>query len=215
MNKMSQNIDWKEIERKAYRDVQQDGLGEFLIGIGMVLVAGIILTPTFLKGLFYIPILLSSRIGEALRRRFTYPRIGYAKLQSEDPKKTVGGIFLIIFVLLAIMALVLTLFGDVRDFTLWMKWFPAFCGTLLVGLFLDLADKSGTGRHYVFALLSVISGFSFSLIPFNEMMMGLTMYFLSMGAVMIITGFVLFLWFLHKNPLPAEELQLEEAIDAN
>lgn len=212
---MKTNINWKDLERKTYRDVQQDGLGELLIGIGMILVAGIVLTPTFLKVLFYIPILLFSRIGEAIRRRFTYPRIGYVKFQPENSKKVVGGIFLIIFVLLAIMALVFTLVGDVRDFDLWLQWFPAFCGTILVGLFLDMAGKTGSGRYYVFALLSVISGFSFSLIHFETATTGMAMYFLSMGAVLILTGGILFLWFLHKYPLPAEEPHMEEAIDAH
>ena len=211
---MTQNINWKELEQKTYRDAQQDGLGELLIGIGMVLVAGIVLTPTFLKALFYIPILLFSRIGEAIRKRYTYPRIGYVKFQPENAKKVVGGIFLIIFVLLAIMALVFTLFGDVRDFDLWLQWFPAFCGTILVGLFLDMAGKSGSGRYYVFALLSVISGFSYSLIHFEKATTGMAMYFLSMGAVLILTGGILFLLFLHKYPFPAEELHMEEAVDA-
>ena len=212
---MTKDIDWKEIERRAYRDAQKDGLADFLIGCGMLCVAGLVLTPTFLKVLFYIPILLFSRIGEALRRRFTYPRIGYVKFKPEKPKKVVGGIFLIIFVLLAIMALVFTLIGDVRDFDLWLQWFPAFCGTVLVGLFLDLAGKSGSRRYYVFALLSVISGFSFSLIHFETATTGMATYFLSMGAVLIMTGGIFFLWFLRKYPLPAKKSHMEEAIDAH
>ncbi len=181
----------------------------------MVCVAGIVLTPTFLKVLYYIPILLLSRAGEALRRRFTYPRIGYVRFQPENSKKVVGGIFLIIFVLLAIMALVFTLIGDVRDFDLWLQWFPAFCGTVLVGLFLDLEGKSGSKRYYVFALLSVISGFSFSLIHFKTATTGMAMYFLSMGAVLIMTGGIFFLWFLRKYPFPAKKSSMEEAIDAH
>lgn len=215
MKKTPKNTNWNEIERRVFRDAQQDGLGELLIGIGMILVAGIVLTPTFLKVLFYIPILLFSRIGEALRRRFTYPRIGYVKFQPENSKKVVGGIFLLIFVLLAIMALVFTLFGDVRDFDLWLRWFPAFCGTILVGLFLDMAGKTGSRRYYVFAPLSVLIGFSFSLIHFETATTGMAMYFLSMGTVLILTGGILFLWFLHKYPFSAEELHMEEVVDAH
>lgn len=207
---MTQQINLKEIERKTYRDAQQDGLTDFLIGIGMIAVAGIVLTPSFLKIFWYLPIFLLSRIGEALKRRVTYPRIGHVKFQPESPKKVVGGIFLGMFILFAIMVVVFTLFGDVRDFDLWMKWLPAFCGTLLVGLFLDLGAKSGTGRYYGIALLSVISGFSFALIDFNVELGGTVMYFLSMGLVLVITGVILLHGFLRKNPLPEEVVDYGE-----
>ncbi|MFQ6123449.1 MAG: hypothetical protein ACE5R6_02445 [Candidatus Heimdallarchaeota archaeon] len=147
---MAKNSNWKELEQKTYRDAQQDGLADFLIGSGMFCVAGLVLTLPFLKTLFYLPILLFSCVGEVLRGRFTYPRTGYVKFELEKPKKVVGGIMLIIIGLMAIMALAFTLFRDVRNFDLWLKWFPSFCGTLLVGLFLDLTGKSGSGRYHVY-----------------------------------------------------------------
>jgi len=211
---MTQNREWKELERKTYRDAQQDGVSELLIGIGMILVAGIVLTPSVLRIGFYIPILLFSWIGEAFKRRVTYPRIGYVKFHEEDPKKVVGGIFLVMFALLAVMAIVFTLFGDVRDFDLWLQWFPAFCGVLLVGLFLDLAGKSGSGRYYLFALLSVISGFGFALVHFEPLTTGMGLYFLSMGILLTITGFFMLLWFLRKYPSTDGSRSLEEGIDA-
>ena len=201
---MKQQINLKEIERKTYRDVSQDGLMELIMGIMMFMVVGIIITPTILKVLFYLPILLLGRIIEALRKRFTYPRIGHVKFKPENVKKVVGGIFLIMFGLLAIMVIIFALFGDVRDFDLWMKWFPAFVGTLLVGMFLDQADKSGNRRYYVFGLLSVISGFSYALLQFDPIITGMAMYFLTMGIILIISGVVIFLWFLRLNPLPEE-----------
>ncbi len=204
VNSVTQQINMKEIERKTYRDAQQDGLTDLLIGIGMIAVVGIVLTPSILKLLWYLPILLLSRIGEAIKRRVTYPRIGHVKFQSESPKKVVGGIFLVMLILFAIMVVVFTLFGNVRDFDLWMKWLPAFCGTMLVGLFLDLGAKSGLGRYYGIALLSIISGFSFALIDFNIELGGIVMYFLSMGLVMVVTGIILLYEFIRKNPLPEE-----------
>ncbi len=126
------------------------------------------------------------------------------KFKPENVKKVVGGIFLVMFGLLAIMVIIFALFGDVRDFDLWMKWFPAFVGTMLVGMFLDQADKSGDRRHYVFGLLSIISGFSYSLLQFDPIITGIAMYFLTMGIILIITGAVIFLWFLRLNPLPEE-----------
>ncbi|MFX0197696.1 MAG: hypothetical protein ACFFCW_16370 [Candidatus Hodarchaeota archaeon] len=39
---MSKNTDWLEIERKVFRDTQQDGLMELLSGVGMVYLAGMV-----------------------------------------------------------------------------------------------------------------------------------------------------------------------------
>ncbi len=59
---MEKQINLKEIERKTYRDVSQDGLMELIMGIMMFMVVGIIITPTVLKALFYLPILFLGRI---------------------------------------------------------------------------------------------------------------------------------------------------------
>ena len=86
---MTTNINWKEIERKAYRDAQQDGLMEILSGLGMIFIAGMVsgtLSTAFapLIVLFFKPAL------EALRRRFTYPRIGYVKLPEGEQDRIIA-----------------------------------------------------------------------------------------------------------------------------
>jgi len=209
---MSKNADWLEIERKVFRDTQQDGLMELLSGVGMVYLAGMVagkLSPVFvaLIVLFFTPAL------EALRRRYIYPRIGYVKLPLVESKGVWKGIFLAMLGLLVVLTIFLSLIGEVGNFEHWLKWIPAFLGIVYVGMFLGLAAKSKNVRYYGYALFSVIGGFSFSLLTFESWRTGIALYFLSMGAVLIITGFVLFFWFLRTNPLPTEESSLEEVID--
>lgn len=211
---MTKNVDWKGIERSIYRDTQKDGLMETLTGFGMIYIAGLVsgrLSIIFVAILviFFNPAL------EALRKRFTYPRIGYAKLPEEESKKVWRGIILAILGLFVVLAIGLVFVGEIRYLESWLKWIPAFLGIIYMGMFLSLANKSKNVRYYGYALFSVISGFSFSLLTFESWKTGIELYFLSMAGNLIITGFFLLLWFMRTNPLPVEELQLEEVINAN
>ncbi len=202
---MSKNIDWNEIERKTYMYTQKDGLMEILSGFGMIYLAGLVSGKLSVVYVAILVIFFNPAL-EALRRRFTYPRIGYVKLPQGESKVVWKGI---------VVAIVLAFVGEIGHFESWLKWIPAPLGIVYAGMFLSLAAKSKNIRYYGYALFSVISGFSFSLLTFESWKTGIELYFLSMAGNLIITGFFLLLWFMRTNPLPAEELQLEEAINAN
>ncbi|MFQ6123448.1 MAG: hypothetical protein ACE5R6_02440 [Candidatus Heimdallarchaeota archaeon] len=209
---MTKNKDWNKIERRVFRDTQQDGLMELLSGLGMVYIAGMVtgkLSPVFIAliVLFFTPAL------GALRRRFTYPRIGYVKLPEVQSNLVWRGIFLVMLGLLIIITIALTLIGEMRNVERWLNWIPAFLGIVYVGMFLKLAVKSKNTRYYGYSIFSVINGFSFSLLTFESWRTGIEMYFLSMGGVLMITGFALFLRFLRTNPLPTDESSIKEMID--
>ena len=202
---MRQQVDLKEIEQKTFRDSQQDGLLELVMGICMVAMATRLLSP-ILVFMLALPFLLFKPVLEALRKRFTYPRIGYVKLIPDKPKEVIGAIFLVTLIVLAIMAVAFVLFGNVRDFNLWMKWLPIWGGTVLAGMFSSFASKSGSARYYVYALWSLISGFVLSIPDFEPVETGVLLYFLVMGGLLIPCGLVLFIRFLHKYPQPAKEV---------
>ncbi|NQT82007.1 hypothetical protein HQ563_03230 [bacterium] len=202
---MTPHISLKETERKAFRDSQQDGLMEIVIGICLVAMSARLLSRPLIFTLAF-PLFLPRILLPALRKRFTYRRIGYVKLIPDEAKKIVPGIFLILLILIAVMAVALLLFGDVSDFDLWVKWCPALFGTQLAGLFLSLASKTGSVRHCVFAVWSVVSGFVSSILNFEFRTAGVFIYFLMMGGLLALWGLVLFIRFLRKFPTPAEEV---------
>ncbi len=201
---MSTPIDVKEIERKAYRDSQQDGLMELVMGVCLAAMSSRALSPVFI-GTFVLAPLLFRPVLMAMRKRFTYPRIGYVKLVEEKPKEVVGGIATVMLILIAAMAVGFVIFGDVRNVALWLKWSPAFVGVLLAGMFSSIAAKSRLIPQYAFALASVISGLVFSILRFEPPETGLFIYFLVMGVLLILYGLVMFIRFLRRHPLPAEE----------
>jgi len=200
---MSQNLDVKKVEQRVWRASQQDGLMEVAVGILLVATA----LQIRVKGLIAVWIVVAVSLApglEAIRKRVTYPRIGYVELVQEEPKKTLRGIGVYAIVVIAAMALAFAIFSDIGDLTLWQRWSPTLAGVLISGGMIYAASKSGAARYTVFMVLAVGLGIAFSIL-FPEGYTGLTLYLLTLGGVFILCGAITFLCFLHKNPLRAEE----------
>ena len=205
---MSTQIDLLKIEKKAYRDSQQDGLMEVMMGLILMTFGGFLYSPIFA---FYILLIIFSRkIVEFIRRRYTHPRIGFVKFHEENPKDALTGVFLFEFAVIVIMFTLISIFGDVKDYSQWVKWSPLFFGMILVGPFAHAASRSGSIRYTGYAILSVVLGVFFSLIEFGSGYTGLILYLVFIGAFLFLGGLVIFSLFLRKYPLPAEE-----ALDAS
>lgn len=200
---MSSEMNLTNIERKTQRAWQEDGFFELVVGLCLVAMAGRLLS-RYLIFTLAVPLFLPWLLIPALRKRITYPRVGYVKMLPEKPQE-VGGVFILIFALIAVLAGVLLIFGDVGNFSLWVKWFPAVFGAQLAGLFLSLASKSRATRNYVLAAWSVLSGIVVSIPKFEFDTAGVFLYFLAMGIPLALWGLALFLRFLRKYPMPVEE----------
>ena len=202
---MEQQMDMKDIEQKTFRESQQDGLMELVMGVCMVAIS----TRLFSRVLVFmlvLPVLLFGPVLLAMRRRFTYPRIGYVKLMPDKPKTVITGILIVTLIVIVVMAAAFFLFGDISDFNLWMKWVPFWGGVVLAGMFSSLASRSGCCRYYVFAIWSVASGLVLSILDFAAVETGTLLYFFVMGSLLIPWGLVTFVRFLRAYPLPTNEV---------
>ena len=202
---MKQEINVKEIEQKTFSQSQQDGLMEFVMGI-CLLAMSTRLFSRVLIGMFPLAMILFRPALNAMRKRFTYPRIGFVKLIPDKPKDAISGIALITLIVIAVLAVAFILFADVGDFGLWLKWVPVWAGVVLAIMFISLAAKSGTIRYYIFALWSVLYGLVLSILNFEPVETGTLLYFLAMGALLTPSGLVIFIRFLRKFPKPVEEI---------
>ncbi len=202
---MEQQVNIKEIEQKAFRISQQDGLMEFVMGI-CLLAMSTRLFSRILIGMFPLAMFLFKPALNAMRKRFTYPRTGYVKLVEDKPEDAITGIVLITLIVIAVLAVALILLADVGDFGLWLKWLPLWAGVVLAIMFISLAAKSRILRYYIFALWSVVYGLVMSILIFKPLETGTLLYFLAMGALLTPSGLILFLRFLRKFPKPAEEI---------
>ena len=202
---MEQEIDLKEIEQETFRESNQDGLLELVMGICMAamstrLISRVLVVMLILPVIFFGPVLV------AMRKRYTYPRIGYVKLIPDKPKEVIGAIFLITLIVIVVLAIIFFLLGDVRDFNLWLKWIPVWAGVVLAGMFSSFGSKSGCARYYIFALWSLISGFVLSILNFEAVETGTLLYFLVMGCLLIPWGLVTFIRFLQKSTKRLQEV---------
>ena len=194
---MESKINLKEIEQKTFRESNQDGLLELVMGICMAAISTRLISRVLVV-MLVLPVILFGPVLVTLRKRYTYPRIGYVKLIPDKPKEVIRAIFLITLIVVVIIAVIFVLFGDVRDFNLWMKWVPAWGGVVLAGMFSSFGSKSGCIRYYIFAIWSLISGLVLLVLRFETVETGTLLYFLAMGALLIPWGLVTFIRFLRK-----------------
>jgi len=201
---MSKEIDVKNIERKTFADSQQDGLLELVMGICMIAISTRLFSRVLVV-MLVLPVILFHPLLEAMRKRFTYPRIGYVRLIPDKPKEVISGIFLVSVAVAVIMVIVFLIFGGIRNFELWLRWCPFWGGTVLAGMFSSFASKSGAVRHHIFAVWSLLAGIFLSLINFDAVETGTLLYFAVMGAILIPFGLARFVTFLRTHPQPTKE----------
>jgi len=136
------------------------------------------------------------------------------KLREEPTGRSVVGVLLYEFlVLTGTAAAFLLLFGDVANFRLWARWSPLIISALLLGLFLHLRGRSGSLRYLALASISVAAGFVLSVVNidltfphlFGELGPGAVLYFLFVGAVMIVSGVAQFAYFVSRSPVAPED----------
>ncbi|UCF16083.1 MAG: hypothetical protein JSW59_01210 [Phycisphaerales bacterium] len=203
---MSRQVDIGGVERRLFADSQQDGLLELVMGVCMIAISTRLFSRVLVV-MLVLPVILFAPLLETMRKRFTYPRIGYVRLIPDKPREVITGIFLVSVAVVCILAAAFLILGGIRDFDLWLRWCPFWGGTVLAGMFGSFASKSGAVRHHVFAAWSLLAGIVLSLIRFNAVETGTLLYFAVMGAILTPFGLVRFMAFLREHPKPLEETQ--------
>ncbi len=105
---MSAIDDRQQLEEKIYQDYSRDGMGETLMGIGL-LIGSLSMTEHFYQAAPFLPIILIF-IGQAWRKRITYPRLGYAEIVAKKRTTPKRGILLILVTALLLLAVASTAF---------------------------------------------------------------------------------------------------------
>lgn len=191
---MVQNLDLKQLQRKAWMSYFEDGLWDISMGLWMLTVAVLLLTGNVWSTFMLLAAVLVMSVGKKL---ITTPRIGRVKFGSRRGVKhkkvmaVVGiSVFALVWLLLALLRLHLPevvlapLFG--------------ICFALVFGL---IAHYMDFGRLYAYGLLLAIS---LALIEALDNAVGPTALALS-GCIPLLIGLVMLVRFLWKYPKPVEE----------
>lgn len=203
---MSTQIDMKEIERKSVRYIEQDGLGVIFMGLVFTGLGASIQNPGIVIVISLIAIILFSRFYRALKKRYTYPRVGYAEWPRDDPKKRGMGNVVFALSAIALFFICIFLFGDETDpITLYIKWFPTLDAVIFLHGLIYLHSKSGGAGPWVYAVVAIGLGLLFSILELDGFE-GTIYWCLSLGAFLILSGIIQFVLFLRKYPMPAQEV---------
>jgi hypothetical protein len=194
---MEDQIDLQQVERKALSTIHQDGLLDLGLGLGLLLV-GLTLMRGGSTFLALLPILLAMFV-RGMRRRYTYPRVGFAKFKSPGLNKVMVielvGITLLLGILAAMVIprSVIPIKISASDQWLTFSYFTAFI-ILVIGMIFAYSQKYH--RIYSYALLMIGCYLHSRLTP-----VPLPLYLLMIGIVATIVGLTMFFKFLKSHPI--------------
>lgn len=195
----------EQLRLKAAREIYKDGLTEIVTGILLFIVALATGRPAF-YWTYLVAIFILGPGLERIRARTTYPRIGYAKLPSEDPNRLAGGILRWVLGIFLVAAIALAVTGHLSNNLAWRRLAPAIGGLLFAGGFVYLAQQSRMVRHWVLAAASVVMGILMVVPTIREPYGNLRLWALLMALICLLTGAVVLRGFLRRNPLIEERM---------
>lgn len=186
-----------------------DGLSEIAVGLQVLLV------PLYLYGVtqtsrgslgrgvvvlaFVIGLpaasLFSGRVLVALRRRFTYPRTGFVEYR-QDRRPWAFGIGLALALVVVLLALRSTNAN-------WVAWLFVFQGVVPGALTFYLGHLVRLPRLQVVGVLCAAFGVAVALAGAG-LVQGMTIFWLGIGALYLLSGGVTFWRYVRAHPVPAE-----------
>jgi hypothetical protein len=197
---MNEHIDLEELERKIYREANSDGIMELLLGIVLFIMA-----VTWLRGsisviIAFFPI-FGNRILEAIKEKFTYPRIGYVELKQEE--KNIGwGIIGYTLVVIAVLSIIATIFsgGNLEKLDIY-KWVPLAIGGIFLGGMLYHHGKSGDPLTYLYSFITLVAGGIFTFFLTDHYMHNIQLYLLFLAGFFVLVGLIRLITFMRRNPV--------------
>lgn len=191
-----------DLERRAWRYDAQDGIAEVLAGFLFLIVARSVVDPrlAWMLALSVFPLHFARKI---LKERYSYPRVGYVKLRSEEGAELGRGMLTYVLGLLAIFIVGIWLLGDITNPAQWKRWLPALAGGYSAGGFIYLAQKAGFVRHWVLAAVSVGWGVACAAWLNPPGILGMQRWAVGFGMVCLVVGTVTFFNFLRTHPVRA------------
>ena len=199
---MNNSLDLKKIEKKAYISYHADGLFDLIAGITLMLFSWAI-KDDFIGMIAIIPIMVML-LMKGLKKKITYPRLGYVQFPNEVVKRKKSYMVIILTVVMLLgMVFFFILQSDkvspelqqfIYDST------PFVIGAIIVSLALVLAYLQKITRLYGYAGMIVLFYLTAPMVPWH-----LPHYLLISGIIFTLAGTILLINFLKKYPLPPKE----------
>jgi hypothetical protein len=194
---MIEKPDLKTMKTKVHRTILEDGLLEIMLGIYFVLSGLYLKDKSLVINYFWLPVALV--LIDVLRRRYVYPRTGFARLKMKASEiiRVFLAIILGVGLIAALIALVAAGFGE----PIKGKWRDILTIALILFttiFFCFIAYRFDVPRWYLHGILigSVILLNQFVKIP---------MLVIALGGLIIAIGMWVFIDFLNKYPVQTDQ----------
>ena len=196
---MKPQADLGDIKRKTRHLYFQDGLMDILLGVQLLLVYFWI---EYRLVIYVAWIAIGPVIIEGIRKRTTYPRIGYARMANQGA--TAIRIILICLVGIALLSVITALIFVLFGFPVQNNWGNVIkiAAILFIPVIFGLlAYEHKVYRWFVYGLVIGLGGLYFMLREPRE----IHMYIVFLGSIITLIGLKIFVDFLKKNPRQPEE----------
>ncbi|MFW9985726.1 MAG: hypothetical protein ACFFDJ_04085 [Candidatus Odinarchaeota archaeon] len=200
---MTEHVDLKALERKAYTSYHQDGIVDIFLGLAIVTFSFVLL---FLETSFYLVggtfvVWIASYAGA--KRSITVPRIGYVEFKQSRRIRVM--LLVLLLLVLNIVIFVIMAFGELTtDFRIFLNQYGLLVVAGVVGgLFVLFGWVTQIYRFYGYGSVAFLA-----FIITHVFLLHLFFPIFVLGLTITVTGFVLLYWFIRKYPKtePGEEL---------
>jgi len=210
---MTNETSLETVEQESVQELTQDGFIELNFGVLLLLFFNIIYKPSapsifeawfnlalVIFCMFYIIFAFSFYRG--FKKKYVYPRIGYAKLREVHSSKAILGT-IVIFILSVTEEITLIYIISIDVVTMdWVyRWIPVFFGLTACTFSFLLKYRTGQNRYYLLGVLMTITGLTAALADFISTDMALTIYFDGWSIAILVLGVIKFLLFIRKYPI--------------
>jgi hypothetical protein len=192
------DVNLKEIQRRVYLTFFQDGLwgiflGVFILGWGLSILTGAV----YLPGIIFMGIYFAIW---GVKKRLTYPRIGYVRFSATNRRKVTTRFVVAGTVVLLLGVMAALLWGIGRRPQWLADYFPLIFNGMLAAIVCFVAYWARVNRFYLYAML-IFLGAVFYLwlgIPWG-------FGFIGAGGIIALIGLAILISFLRKYPKVVEE----------
>ncbi|MFB3785398.1 MAG: hypothetical protein ACE15F_03420 [bacterium] len=204
-----------DFERRANQALFQDGLTEIFVGLFLLLAGALLCVHPLLVILSWLAAYGLARLIEPVKRRYIYPRMGFAAVPAEKQTRfrdIVGVTALLLLPLVACIPAFRWLLGAEPGWNFWSNRFlPVFFGGLLAIGPVSLAVKFGIRRWYGYGAAAVLSGILVPFLDLESYLDILAIQILLLGALFLPAGLTLFTRFVWTHPAEGRDIPEEEA----
>lgn len=204
---MNNDVNLKEIERKAFTSYFHDGMwdlygGLILLGFGFTMLTG--------WDYLMLPVVVTAMVPLLIRKRIVTPRLGTVKFSPERQARTKKAMLAAVITgtFTALLGMVFFVLSSTDTMPQWLEiwmhdYFLAFFGGMIAVLITTAAFLVRVKRFYVYATLVFIAFFLASMLRSEDMEI---IPIIVVGGLILLSGIVILIRFLRHNPLPKEEI---------